>query len=62
MKTILLLTAALGLFAATGCIFVGHRDRPEDRDHTVIIHEGEPHPHGVDHGEYPNDVEHQERP
>jgi hypothetical protein len=58
MKTILLLIVAASVLASTGCIFVGHRDHPDDRDHPAS-HDPNPHPPGVDHGEYPGDIDHQ---
>ena len=49
VKFILTILSALALFTATGCVFRGDRD---DR------HRPAEHPNGVDHGEYPGDMNH----
>lgn len=59
MKFFLLILTDLALLATTGCIFPGHRDRSDDRGRPGFgQHEG--HSAGVDHGEYPGDMNHGE--
>jgi len=54
MKFILLALTGIALLPVTGCVFPGNRDHSDDRNHP-----GGDHPAGVDHGEYPGDMDHQ---
>jgi hypothetical protein len=59
MKFFLLILTDLALLATTGCIFPGHRDRSDDRASPGFGQHKE-HSAGVDHGEYPGDMNHGE--
>jgi hypothetical protein len=59
MKFILLAITTGALLATSGCLFVGNRDRGDDRDRPGYEHHDE-HPPGVDHGEHPGDMDHVE--
>ena len=64
MKFILLALCTLSLLATTGCFFTGDRDH-SDADHSRPHERWQDstrgdHPSGVDHREYPGDLDHNE--
>ena len=57
MKYLLLILTGSIALTITGCVY-GHRDRPDDHDHPAFEHRDAP--SGVDHGEHPGDMDHDE--
>lgn len=61
MKIIFGFVCVLTLLSSTGCVFWGGRDRADDPEHRRAAG-NDGHPNGVDHREYPGDVEHRVNP
>ena len=59
MKFLLFILGAATLLATAGCLSFGHRDDAAGRE-SVQEADEKPHPAGVDHGEYPGDINHED--
>jgi len=59
MKKILLLVCGVTVLASTGCVFWGGHNRADDPEHRRAAG-NDGHPNGVDHSEYPGDMDHRE--
>ncbi len=59
MKLFLLTLTAIALLANTGCIFRGDQNHAGNQDRPGYALHDDEHPAGVDHGEFPGDMDHE---
>ena len=59
MKIFLFALAVAALFTTAGCLSFGQRDDAAGRESVKEANQ-KPHPAGVDHSEYPGDINHED--